>query len=431
MLHPALSFPQVEDAFGISAKQARRPNKNSLNELKRRTPIRREPKPHSTDHMPYLPIRWWPIVALMVFLTCTGCQNLRPPFYPLGIYSVPGLKDLPAVRRAGFNLVTGPAERSFLDAAQTVNLKVLASLPTAAGPQFNALAVRRTVAALDFHPALWGWYLIDEPDVTKVSPEAVRAAQRFMKFIPAKKPTALVIYQGATAIDYANIADITMIDRYPIPWLPLANVPQHVRLVRLALGKKKPLIAVIQAFDWSAYREELPGEKNLRPPTYDELRCMTYCALAQRATGLFYYCFASGAWRITEHPEVWEALKKVVREVNERSPLFQAEHLWWPVSHQFGDPTIRFNAALDSSITSVLLRVKRGNAAVPPGDYILTVNNTDKPHGYSFSLPKGGSVNGIIPVLGEDRFVAFLDQWVTDSFEPYAVHVYGPLPGVP
>ncbi|MBM3840165.1 MAG: hypothetical protein FJ398_19800 [Verrucomicrobia bacterium] len=377
-------------------------------------------------------------------VTTTGCQNPGTQFYPLGIYSVPG-KELPAIRRAGFNLATGPAERAFLDAAQTADLKVLASLPTPAGPKFNALAVRRAVGAFDSHPALWGWYLIDEPDVGKVSPDEVRAAQRFIESIPARKPTALVIYQGPTALDYANIADITMIDRYPIPWLPLANVPQHVRMVRLALGKKKPLIAVIQAFDWNAYREELPGEQNLRPPTYEELRCMTYCALAQRATGLLYYCFASGAWRITEHPEVWDALKKVVAEVNEQLPLFQAEHLWWPRSHQFGNPAIRFNEALDSSITSVLLRVKRGNAAVPPGNYVLAVNNTDKAHTYSFSLPKprpraerttdqrftaksGDSAIGIIEVLGEDRFVAFLDGWVTDSFEPYAVHVYGPLP---
>jgi hypothetical protein len=328
-----------------------------------------------------------------------------------------------------------------------LDLKVLASLPTAAGPHFNALAVRRAVSAVDFHPALWGWYLIDEPDMGKISPDDVRAAQRFIKSIPARKPTALVIYQGPSAFYYANLADITMIDRYPIPWLPLANVPQHVRMVRLALGKKKPLIAVIQAFDWNAFREELPGEKNLRPPTYEELRCMTYCALAQRATGLFYYCFASGAWRITEHPEVWDALKKVVAEVNERLPLFQAEHLWWPLSHQFGTPAIRFNEALDSSITSVLLRVKRGHADVPPGDYVLAVNNTDKLQGYSFSLPKvrsrsenmteqrfaeaKGSGYGIIPVLMEDRFVAFLNHWVTDSFEPYAVHVYGPLPKIP
>lgn len=405
--------------------------------------------------------------GLVLLAVCLGCQQTRRPFYPLGIYSVP-TSNLPVVRKAGFNLVTGPADKAYLDAAHAVDLKVLASPSTSAGPKFDALAARRTVAAYDAHPALWAWYLIDEPDINNVSPEAVKAAQRFLKSVPARKPTALVIYHGQSAIYYANIADITMIDRYPIPWLPLANVPQHVRMVRLALGKKKPLIAVIQAFDWRAFPAELPGEKNLRPPTYEELRCMTYCALAQQATGLFYYCFEAGAWRITERTDVWDAVRKVVEEVNERLPLFQAERVWWPLLNAFGDPSIRFNAALDSSITTVQLRVRHGNPAVPPGHYVLTINNTDKTQVYKFAMPMPARMNHaaanassrtntvhrlpprshrpsysspsppapmresgrqesrIIEVLGENRLIAVLNGWITDEFEPYAVHIYGP-----
>lgn len=422
--------------------------------------------------------------ALILSFSGTGCQLRRSNFYPLGIYSIPTTNDLRIVRQAGFDLVTGPAERKFLDSAHSLGLKVLAFAFTSAGKNFDALAARRAVSGFDSHPALWAWYLVDEPDMNNVSPEEVVNAHRFFKQAGAKKPTALVIYQGGTALDYANIADITMIDRYPIPWIPLANLPQHVRMARLALGKKKPLIAVIQAFDWNAYPQELKGEKNLRAPTYEELRCMTYCALAQRATGLFYFCYESKPWKITEHPDVWSALKNVVREVNERLPLFQAEHLWWPMTHEFADRTIRFNAALDSSVTSVLLRVRQGNSVIPRGDYILAINNTEKKQVYSFTLPRisdrhqskersntqltgdwrGGSKQsmarppstqsngssrgakealasiksnavaaqsdpkfGVVPVLGEDRFLAALNSWVTDEFSPYAIHVYGPL----
>jgi hypothetical protein len=244
--------------------------------------------------------------------------------------------------------------------------------------------------------------------------------------LEARKPTALVLFQGYSALEYAHLSDILMIDRYPIPWLPLANFPQHVRMARLALGKKKPLLAVIQAFDWSRFPDQLPDERNLRPPAYDELRCMTYCALAQRANGLFYYSFNDRGWKMAEQPETWDALKKVIAEVNDRVPLFQADHVWWPYMHRFRDKTIRFNAALESAVTPALLRVRKGNSSVPAGDYVLTVNTTEKKHIYSFYLPR--PVRGDIPVLGEDRTRVARDNWVEDEFEPFAIHVYGPLP---
>jgi hypothetical protein len=365
------------------------------------------------------------LFLLLAVIASTGCQNRRAGFYPLGIYAA-GPNDLKTVREAGFNLVTGPADKSYLDSAQGLSLKVLASPQTSAGPTFSASAARHAIGAFDSHPALWAWYLIDEPDLNRISPNDVSRAHRFLKSLGAGKPTALVLYQGYNALDYAHLSDILMIDRYPIPWLPLANFPQHVRMARLALGKRAPLVAVIQAFDWSKHPDLLPNEKDLRPPTFDEVRCMTYAALVQRATGLFYYCYDDGRWKMAEHPGVWDDLKRVVNEVNDRLPLFQAEHVWWPYVHRFQDPAIRFNAALESSVTPALLRVRIGNQSVPAGDYILTVNNTGKKHVYGVYLPR--PMHGTLPVFGEGRARLIQDNWVDDEFEPYAIHVYGPLP---
>ncbi|MBI5385251.1 MAG: hypothetical protein HZA90_11270 [Verrucomicrobia bacterium] len=359
-------------------------------------------------------------------------------FYPLGLYGVNATNDLPIVKAAGFNLVTGPAERRYLDAAAAHGLKVLTPPDTAAGPEFDPARAQEAIRRFDRHPALWAWYLIDEPDFNQVPPEQVRQAQRFVKSLRPSKPTALVLFQGAQSRYYANLADITMIDRYPVPWLPLANFGQHVQMTRLALPARKPLVAVIQAFDWSSCPELLPGEANFRPPAFEEMRCMTYEALARGANGLFYFAYDSGAWKIREHPETWAALKRVVAEINDRRPLFQAEPRWWPKLHRFADSKRRFNAALESSVTSCLLRVRRGNGVVPAGDYVLAVNNTDQTHTYSFTLPPTPGVVGKavstsqavsrIGVLGEDREVPVQGGWVTDDFGPYAVRVFGPLP---
>lgn len=367
-----------------------------------------------------------PIIGLLALLL-TGCANHTLRFYPIGIYGVPTTNELATVRKAGFNVVAGPPQKDYLDAARKLGMKVMASPGTAAGTGFNSAIARSKVSALDSHPALWAWYLVDEPDLHRVDPVLVENANRFLKNLPARKPTILVIYQGYTALDYANITDILMIDRYPIPWLPLANVAQHVQMTRLAIGKKKPLIAVIQAFDWSAYPQQLPGEKNLRAPSYEELRGMVYSALSKRANGLFFYAFEGGDWKIRDHPQVWEDTQQVVKEVRKRLPLFEAEHLWWPHHARFQDPSIRFNEALESSIAVSLLRVKQGNETIPAGDYILGVNTTDKHHVYSFTVPH--IKIGVAEVLGENRLIPILHNWIKDEFDPYAVHVYGPLPG--
>ena len=185
---------------------------------------------------------------------------------------------------------------------------------------------------------------------------------------------------------------------------------------------------------------------------------MTYEALARGATGLFYFAFDAG-WKMREHPETWAALSKVVQEVNERLPLFQAEHQWWAKEHQFGDPAHRFNAALQSSVTSCLLRVTGSNSVVTAGDYILAVNNTERSQQYSFALPREseaipspeskvhrqapagdrrqpvrgreGVVEGEpppVPALGEERHVQPEHGRIQDEFPPYGIHVYGPLP---
>jgi hypothetical protein len=363
----------------------------------------------------------------LLLLFPSGCQHNRSEFYPIGIYSVNSINDFPAVRSAGFNLVMTVLDEEHLRAAQVHGLKILASPGTSAGEQFNAQSARAAVLSFDRHPALWAWYLVDEPDLHGISPQAVRNAHQFIKGLGSTKPTALAICQGSAALQYANIADLLMIDRYPIPWLPLANFPQHVRMARLGLGPNKPLIAVIQAFDWTVYPDLLPGRANLRAPTYAELRCMAYCALVRQANGLFYWCYDDGKWQIDQHAELWKSLRNVIAEVNAKLPLFKADHVWWPYIHDFGDLTTAFNGALESSVTPAMLRVKKGNTSVSAGDYILAVNTTDRIHQYRFRLPHEVGKAVEVEVLGESRMLAVQKGWVEDEFRPFAVHIYGPL----
>ena len=366
------------------------------------------------------------LASALLALGTAGCRVARPAAYPIGLYTVGSVTNLAEIADAGFSLVAGPARRGFLDAAKANGIGVIASPGSSAGEHFNAAKVRSTVAKLDGHPALWSWYLIDEPDMHSVSPEKVKAAHRFVKRLGATKPTSLVLYQGDSAKWYSDIADITMVDRYPVPWLPLANFSQHIHKTRLATNAERPLIAVIQSFDWTAHQSMLPGEENLRPPTERELRSMTYSSLARGANGIFYYSYADMRLKERKYPELWESLKRVVGEVRRREALFAAEHVWWPKAHHFENQDTRFNAALEASVQSVLLQVKRGDGLLPPGHYILAVNTTSLPHTYRFRLP--WETTGQVPVLEEGRHATTDGSWVVDRYAPFAVHVYGPLP---
>ena len=366
------------------------------------------------------------IASLFIVFGSSGCQVVNKEEYPVGIYSVGSSTNLPDIAAAGFNLVTGPAEIDYLDAAERNGLRVLASPGSSAGKSFNDARARSRIALFDRHPALWSWYLIDEPDMMRVSPDRVEEAHSALKHAGATKPTSLVLYKGDEAQWYGNIADITMVDRYPVPWLPLSNFSQHIHDARLATDRERPLIAVIQSFDWTNHQSVLPGEKNLRPPTEYELRNMTYSALVRGANGIFYYSYADMLLKDRKYPELWSALKRVVKEVRQRDVLFNAEHVWWPKAHHFENQDTRFNSALEASVQSVLLNVKLGDKSILPGHYILAVNTTPLFHTYRFRLP--WNVVDPVPVTFEDRFAISDGTWVAERFEPFAVHIYGPLP---
>ena len=369
------------------------------------------------------------VALLAIALAGSACRQVpknfsSPDFYPLGIYGVKS-NDFGAVRAAGFNLVFGAPALDVLETATQQGLRVISSPPplgkTNAGYAANAAVAR----AVDQHPGLWAWYLADEPELNRVSPAVLRERRAALRAAGANKPTAVVFYHAAEAQHYAAESDIVMVDRYPVPWQPLAVASAQWRLGRLTAGRTKPFIAVLQAFDWSAHADLLPGEKNLRPPTHAELRCMAYQALAQGADGLFFYAFESGSWKLREHPATWTAVQQVIGEVNDRRGLFKAEPLWWPRAFDFASGADRFNATHDASISPVLLRVTTASRTVPVGDYLLCVNTTPIAQLFSFGVPAKGLEQ--MPVLGEGRYVPVESDWATDDFGPYAVHIYGPF----
>lgn len=367
--------------------------------------------------------------SVLVILLGTGCVH-RPPSqtrpFRLGLYGI-HTNQMALVREVGFDLVRGPAERGFLDAAQSHGLGVLAEPGDSAGPKLRPEVVRSTVRRFDRHPALWSWYLSDEPDLNGIPVEEVKRVQREVRRAGGTKPTSLVVFEGPSLSEYHQ-TDILMVDRYPIGWHPLAAYFQHLRHGGVAAGVgKRRLYGVVQAFDWSYYRDILdviPGSP-LGPPTRDELRCMVYGSWILGVEGLFFYAYDDGRWKMSEHPEVWTGLSDVVREVRARTSLFEGRFVPSRLRVRCHDRRREFNEALEGSLLYGVFEVPTGGGGIGAGHYLAVVNTT--PEELWIRLEGQGVPRGSIPVLGENRTVLVEPGRPIDRLPPHGVTVYGPF----
>ena len=122
-----------------------------------------------------------------------GCGTAPKSPLSLGLYGVPK-EAMPEVKAAGFDVLYGSATSEYLDAARRADLKVLATSSVLARGATRA-AVLDQLEKYDRHPALWGWYLIDEPDMHDVPPEKVDAAALFVQ-IRSKRPGVVTLASG-------------------------------------------------------------------------------------------------------------------------------------------------------------------------------------------------------------------------------------------
>jgi len=374
------------------------------------------------------PMRAGLIPCLLWLPLLVGCARRPSPQFPIGIYAPGSTNALPILSSAGFSHVTGPATRPFLDAARNAGIQVLASPGTTAGPGFKPSVARSTVRSLDRHPALWAWYLSDEPDLNGLSAEEVRQVHSAVRHAGARKPTALVVYRGPSLATFHS-ADILMVDRYPVGWQPLAAFFQHMQHGAVAAGVSgRPFIAVIQAFNWAAYADVHPFPEPItsRPPSESELRAMAWGARLIGANGLFFYPYADGRWRMTEHPETWRALTHVVREIRDRSALFTAPRAGLPPKAELLDPSRRFNEVLEPALLWSVVQVETASPTIPAGTYWILVNTTGESHQIRLREPAWAGV--VLHDLDrtEPRKVD-ADGWM-EAIHPYEVRLLGPLP---
>lgn len=184
------------------------------------------------------------------------------------------------------------------------------------------------VNALKDHPALLLWYLNDERPAYLVG--QVQARHDTIRSLDDQHPTWSVTDKPTLVRDFLGTYEIIGTDAYPIgnstPRYdrPLEMVLKYARIVREGSLDLYPLWHVPQAFSWGWFRKNASDYLDVRYPTREELRQMTWQYLAAGANGIMYYSFntlrdfAKGA----DFKAKWAELKEIAAEVKSFEDVF-------------------------------------------------------------------------------------------------------------
>jgi hypothetical protein len=177
---------------------------------------------------------------------------------------------------------------SYLDAAQAAHVQVLLEIPRRFVRTIDDSALRSFVRTYKARPALFGWYLADEPSTNMelgplTGPKA-RRLYRAIKLEDPRHPVAIALGPNENPRPYASALDVLMYDDYPcMRRTPeFGNFSAWSRRVAAASRAAQPhaFVPVIQAFG---------GAWGNRLPTTAEERYMVYSSIQDGAAGIFFW----------------------------------------------------------------------------------------------------------------------------------------------
>ena len=338
--------------------------------------------------------------------------------FPLGWYDrINRLKTASTISQEGFNLLLPyslgkdfSTIRDYLDNAQSQKIKVLLQFYPGLVKKEKTERVKQFVRAFKDHPALFGWYSYDEPELHNVSPKTLESVYQTIKAEDSSHPVAVVFNGSVRKIKpYSNTFDIFMYDKYPC-WYgepEFSNSPTGIDYFRKRMtaagnyAQKNELIfwPVLQAY--GRHKQDIEPNAKRRFCTMAEERYMLYTSILAGADGLFFY----GHHR-TKQSWVDSTLTPLIQEFKPLIPAIKTEPLW----HQ--------EKANGSKIQSKLYQDKNDGKFI-----LIAVNHENNLIDTTIKLDVTTTVS-FAKVIGEKRWTSIQRGMIKDSFAPYAVHIY-------
>jgi hypothetical protein len=340
------------------------------------------------------------------------------PFFPFGFYCYspvyPTLPEEEVVK--GFNMIspyqkisqeTFNDRKAYMDRCAELGMKVHYNLLSVSGgggvgSKIDGLSDeekrKRLISEIKSfrdHPALLAWYISDEPNGGRSSPEQLEEIYSIVKENDPWHPVSIVFMAPfMSAKKYSSALDIVMTDPYPIPNLP-ATLPGDVASkLRAEFVGKRPFWMVPQAFGG--------GELWSREPTIQEIRSMTWQSIINGATGIQYFV-RQGLNYFPKSEATWSECGRMAIEVAELTPWLLSDEETLPVQSY-------------SKNVAVTSRFHNGQLV------ILAINRINEPVSTSFRVM--GLKTGEARVLFENRKVQVKGGTISDQLAPFGSQVY-------
>lgn len=328
------------------------------------------------------------------------------PFFPIGLYlGGVGRKELDPLAGSDFNTVMPyailePAKhaedpvaklRAVLDDLHRRGLMVVVNLLDAfkgtkgflkqglGGIQGEDAMLRAVIEACRDHPAVLAYYTNDEYPVNLVP--YFEGRYRFIRELDPNHPTWVCLNRVDQLSYYANSTDVMGVDPYPIgPGLlgkpgRLKMVAEWTRVARGVTEGHGPVWIVPQVFNYGLYHDAATLQRS-RAPTQQEIRCMTFLALAEGASGLIHYSMFDLLRDPAGFDERWRDVCAVTREVKLLEPALLTD-----------DPPPELTAT-GPGVSGVRWRALSPDRTTA---YIIVANAEQSPQQITLKLPKPAS----------------------------------------
>ncbi|QDU71466.1 glycoside hydrolase 5 family protein [Mucisphaera calidilacus] len=311
--------------------------------------------------------------------------------------------------------------RAYLRRAHELGLGVAMSIPRPAVVDADEAFVARWVSELSDEPALWFWYLYDEPKPQHVPVTSISKTYKTIKRMDPNHPVVLVCHLEETNAVYHPFTDAMWPDRYPITatgreMVTTTPVYSDIQRVRQLIGPDQPIAPVLQLHDnrsipWlrkSNPELAMPSDADHRP-TADEVRAMGHLALVGGARGFSYY-WAPTYWYSLEKdaPQHWKHFTRVVHEFRDLEPIVLADEPDVDVSLQqpAGGKTMQWSRVHDAHLYIAAVNTDVYNSVEVTLPVVRGVSDWSVHSAYA-----GSRLNGNRLVLGPSGVIIVKAPW--------------------
>ena len=334
----------------------------------------------------------------------------------------------PGYAKDGSNLFHLSGAGWFTPAEVTTKMNIIQNLGgkvsldmkgTSGLPRLSVSTYKDFISKVKNHPAMWGYYIADEPDLCPERGLSVQECHNRLTSNPGWYPItktadanhyAWLVCANAICPQFNNAADIVAIDSYPVHKNACEFCTEEIRrqpdLQQTGVDNAKtinkgPYIAVVQAFAGRQWSE----------PTLPEMKYQAFSALVQGAKVILWWY---DGWANSSIKNKVAEIQRIIRDVRPQLDSSTKNDPAVSVSQNLiaqNKLILRYGVV---STTGALLAVNVANRSSSNGETLSAVR---------FTLPAGLRPSQV-EVMGEGRTLPVVNGVFKDNFDRFQVHLY-------